>query len=154
MFYIDNSTAENLHRLTIKLSGGGKESAINIGFLYSALELIQNDDYYPTFEDKLTHLIWSINMNHAFHDGNKRLSITLGLLFLTLNGYNYCATRFMDDMENISYHLAAGRISKELLKKIIHSFLECEIDFSEDLKLELALTCGNGQIGFDEQDVI
>lgn len=60
----------------------------------------------------------------------------------------------MDDMENISYHLAAGRINKELLKKIIHSFLECEIDFTEDLKLELALTCGNGQIGFDEQEVI
>jgi hypothetical protein len=53
----------------------------NIGYLESALEFIQNDDYYPAFEDKLVHLIWSINRNHAFSDGNKRLSITIGVHF-------------------------------------------------------------------------
>ena len=135
VYYITEQQAEQTHQKTIEYSGGGSYSIINIGYLYSALELIQNDDYYPTFEEKLVHLIWSINRNHAFSDGNKRLSITLGVQFLSLNGYLFCIARFLREMENISFHLAAGRIDKELLTAIIHSFLEGENDFCEDLKL-------------------
>lgn len=143
ILYITQEQAEHIHRKTVDLSGGGSYEAINIGYLYSALELIENDDYYPTFEDKLIHLVWSINRNHAFSDGNKRLSITLGVQFLSLNGYLYCIERFLREMENISYHLAAGRIEKELLAEIIHSFLENEEDFCEELKLELLLAIDN-----------
>ena len=42
----------------------------------------------------------------------------------------------MYEMENISYHLAEGRIEKELLQKLIHSFLAGEDDFNEELKFE------------------
>ena len=129
--YISNEQAIETHRKTIEYSGGGSYEVLNIGYLYSVLEHIQNDDYYPTFEDKLVHLIWSINRNHSFSDGNKRLSITLGAQFLLLNGYMFCVRRFMEEMENISYHLAAGRIEKELLQALIHSFLEGEDDFNE-----------------------
>ena len=137
IIYITNDQAEQTHRKTIEYSGGGNVSALNIGYLYSALEHIQNDEYYPTFEDKLIHLIWSVNRNHAFSDGNKRLSITLALQFLLMNGYLYCINRFLQEMENISYHLAAGRIDIELLSEIVHSFLENEEDFCEELKLKI-----------------
>jgi len=150
MIYITNEQALETHRETVRLSGGGSYDILNIGYLYSVLEHIQNDDYYPTFEDKLTHLIWSINKNHSFSDGNKRLSITLAAQFLLFNGYLYCLERFLHEMENISYHLAAGRIEKELLQRFVHSFLENEIDFDEELKLEYLLVCADGQIGFDE----
>jgi death-on-curing protein len=136
VFYITESQVIEVHKKTIEYSGGGDLGVVNIGYLYSALEHIQNDDYYPTFEDKLVHIIWSINRNHSFSDGNKRLSITLGAQFLLLNGYMFCVKRFMYEMENISYHLAAGRIEKELLQKLIHSFLVGEDDFNEELKLE------------------
>jgi death-on-curing protein len=154
VIYISIEQAEQTHRKTIEYSGGGSYSEINIGYLYSALELIQNDDYYPTFEEKLVHLVWSINRNHAFSDGNKRLSITLGVQFLSLNGYLYCIERFLREMENISYHLAAGRIDKELLTEIVHSFLENEEDFCEELKLQLLFAIDNQQIGFDENELI
>ena len=139
MIYVSEEQAVKIHQETVRLSGGGSYEIINIGYLQSVLEHIQNDDYYPTFEDKLTHLIWSVNRNHSFIDGNKRLSITLGAQFLLFNGYMYCVARFMLEMENISYHLAAGRIEKELLQKLIHSFLAGEDDFSEELKLEYLL---------------
>ncbi len=148
--YISNEQAIETHRKTIEYSGGGSYEVLNIGYLYSVLEHIQNDDYYPTFEDKLVHLIWSINRNHSFSDGNKRLSITLGAQFLLLNGYMFCVKRFMEEMENISYHLAAGRIEKALLHKLIHSFLEGEDDFDEEVKLEYLLASSDGNIGFDE----
>jgi len=150
--YIPYDLAIEIHHKTVEKSGGGSYSSINIGYLESALELIKNDFYYPTFEDKLTHLIWSVNRNHSFSDGNKRLSITLGLQFLSLNGYLYCIKRFLFEMENISYHLAAGRINKDLLQKIIHSFMENEDDFSEEIKFEILTSISNGEIGFNEEE--
>ena len=150
MIYVSEEQAVKIHQETVRLSGGGSYEIINIGYLQSVLEHIKNDDYYPTFEDKLTHLIWSVNRNHSFIDGNKRLSITLGAQFLLFNGYMYCVARFMLEMENISYHLAAGRIEKELLQKMIHSFLEGESDFSEEVKLEYVLATADELIGFDE----
>jgi len=152
IIYIPFEQAQEVHHKTIEKSGGGSYGAINIGYLEMVLEHIQNDMYYPEFEDKLTNLIWSINKNHAFSDGNKRLSITLGLQFLSLNGYLYCIQRFLFEMENISYHLAAGRIEKELLQKLIHSFLDGEDDFDEDLKLEMLLAIDGGNIGFEEDE--
>lgn len=141
--YISEEDARHIHDSTITLSGGGEYGEINIGYLLSALEHIQNDDYYPSFEAKLVHLIWSVNKNHAFSDGNKRLSITLGLQFLNLNGYLYCVPRFLNEMENISYHLAKGHdiISKELLTELIHSILGGENDFNEDLKFRYMMAC-------------
>ncbi|MDP3432515.1 MAG: type II toxin-antitoxin system death-on-curing family toxin [Bacteroidota bacterium] len=150
ILYISREQAEITHLKTVELSGGGSTDVINIGYLDSALEHIQNDDYYPTFEEKLTHLVWSINKNHCFSDGNKRLSITLGVQFLTINGYLFCLARFLRDMENISYHLAAGRIDKDLLERIIKSFLDGESDFDEDLKFEIFTLISDEQIGFDE----
>ena len=150
IIYISNEQAIETHKKTIEYSGGGDYGIINIGYLESALEHIQNDDYYPTFEHKLVHLIWSINRNHSFSDGNKRLSITLGAQFLLLNGYMFCVKRFMEEMENISYHLAAGRIEKELLNKLVHSFLDGEDDFNEELKFEYLLASADGIIGLNE----
>ena len=150
IIYISKEQAERTHHKTIEYSGGGSVAKLNIGYLESALEHIRNDDYYPTFEEKLVHLIWSINRNHAFSDGNKRLSITLGVQFLSLNGYLYCIERFLCEMENISYHLAAGRIDKKLLTEIVHSFLENENDFCEELKLKLLLAIDNQEIELSE----
>lgn len=150
ILYISREQAEITHLKTVELSGGGSTDVINIGYLDSVLEHIQNDDYYPAFGEKLTHLVWSINKNHCFSDGNKRLSITLGVQFLTINGYLFCLARFLRDMENISYHLAAGRIDKDLLEKIIKSFLDGESDFDEDLKFEIFTLISDEPIGFDE----
>ncbi|MFR9585623.1 MAG: type II toxin-antitoxin system death-on-curing family toxin [Rikenellaceae bacterium] len=150
IYYITNSQALDTHAKTIEHSGGGTCDVINIGYLYSVLDHIQNDDYYPEFEDKLTHLIYSVNKNHSFADGNKRISITLGAQFLLLNGYMFCIERYMRVMENISYHLAAGRIKKELLLKLIKSILGAEDDFNEDVKFEYLMASAEGDIGFDE----
>jgi len=142
MNYIDLTRAKIIHRETIKISGGGEDGIINIGTLESILEHIQNDDYYPTIEEKLNHLVFAVNKSHCFVDGNKRLSITLGTDFLLVNGYFKIIRRFITEMENISYHLAAGKISKELLQKIINSLLN-DIDFSESLKLEIFMSINN-----------
>jgi death-on-curing protein len=72
--YFDESFAKDIHDEIIRISGG-KEGVHNLGLVSSVLELIQHDLYYPSFEEKLTHLVYSINKNHAFVDGNKRSSM-------------------------------------------------------------------------------
>ena len=87
-------------------------------------------------EDKITHLVFSINKNHAFNDGNKRSSLALGAYFLELNGFDYVVKRFVKEMENIAVWVADNLIDKDLLYEIICSVLY-EDDYSEALKLAI-----------------
>jgi len=82
-FYFTISYAIKTHDKIIEISGGST-GIKDLGNLESPLSHIQNDDYYPDLEDKITHLVFSINKNHAFTDGNKRTSIALGGFFLEL----------------------------------------------------------------------
>lgn len=133
--YFDIKHAKQTHDFIIKNSGG-KSGIIEIGRIESVLEHIQNDLYYPEFEDKLTHLVFSVNKLHAFSDGNKRTSIALGAYFLEVNGIEYCIDKFIIEMENIAVYVADNKIDKELLLKIISSILT-EDDFNEELKLKI-----------------
>jgi death on curing protein len=135
--YFDIHYAVEIHDWIINKSGG-LTGVNNLGLLESPLEHIQNDDYYPEFEDKLTHLIFSVNKSHAFIDGNKRSSIALGCYFLELNGYGYIVEKFVLAMENIAVSVAEGLISKDLLGEIIKSLIY-EEDYSESLKLQILL---------------
>lgn len=136
VIYLTIEQAIETHRKTVEVSGGGILEHLDLGKLESVLEHIQNDDYYPSFEDKLTHLFYSANKFHCFADGNKRIAITLCTQMLLFNGYLFWAEKFLREMENISYHVAAGNIDKDLLCEIITAFLAEEMD-NEELKLKI-----------------
>ncbi len=136
LVYISLDQAVEIHGKTVEISGGGATGALNLGQLESVLEHIQNDLYYPTFEEKLTHLFFGASKFHCFEDGNKRIALSLGAQFLLLNGYVFAATRFMREMENVSYHVAAGLIGKELLHIIIDEVIN-EDELSEATKLAI-----------------
>ena len=135
--YITIEQAVNIHAKTIQYSGGGTLGQLDLGRLESVLQHIQNDDYYPSFVDKLTHLFFCTCEFHCFADGNKRLAITLSAYFLLLNGYMAVAKNFFDITENISYHVAAGRIDKKLLHRIMESIMDGTYSSNEELKLEI-----------------
>jgi death-on-curing protein len=134
-FYFDANHAEQVHDWIIENSGG-LPGTKNRHHLESPLAHIQNDDYYPEMADKLAFLVFAINKNHAFNDGNKRSSIALGAYFLKLNGYDYVVRRFVLEMENIAVYVAASAIDRALLRRIVESLLY-EEDYSEALKLDL-----------------
>lgn len=133
--YFDIEHAIETHDFIINESGGS-HGIKDIGILEGVLEHIQNDLYYPEFELKVTHLVFSTNKFHAFSDGNKRSSIALGAYFLEINGLDYCVDRFIIEMENISVHVADNRIDKDLLHEIIYSIIN-EDDFSEELRIKI-----------------
>jgi len=136
IIYLTLEQAVEVHRKTVEISGGGALGHLDLGKLDSVLQHMQNDDYYPTFEDKLTHLFFSACKFHCFQDGNKRIAITLCAQMLLLNGYLYCSGHFIREMENISYHVAAGNIDKDLLYEIISAVISGDLN-DEGLKLKI-----------------
>jgi death-on-curing protein len=141
--YITIEQAIDTHALTVEKSGGGTLGVLEIDKLASVLEHIQNDDYYPTFEEKLTHLFFCACKFHCFQDGNKRIAISLCAQMLLFNGYLYCSNHFIREAENISYHVAAGNISKELLGRWVEAILHGDED-DESLKLEIFQAISTG----------
>lgn len=135
--YVTLEEAVEIHQKTVEKSGGGALGHFDLGRLDSVLQNIRNDDYYPNFADKLTHLFFCTCEFHCFEDGNKRLAITLSAQFLLANGYMAIAGSFFKHMENISYHVAAGKINKELLRRIMDSMLDSTYDTDEELKLDI-----------------
>ncbi len=142
--YVTVEQAIEIHGKTVEVSGGGSLGQLDIGKLDAVLQHIQNDDYYPTFDAKLTHLFFCACKFHCFEDGNKRIAITLCAQMLLLNGYLRSINAFIRESENISYHVAAGNISKELLGEWMDAVLSCNED-SEALKLKIfhAISGGN-----------
>ncbi len=138
--------AIDVHRKTVEVSGGGVMGHLDMGRLESVLDHIQNDDYYPTFEEKLTHLFHSACKFHCFQDGNKRIAISLGAQFLLFNGYLFVAGKFLREMENITYHVAADRIDKQLLEEIITAIINSDED-NEELKLKILHAINNQEDG-------
>ena len=55
---------------------------------------------------------------------------------LLFNGYLYCVSSFLREMENISYHVAAGNIDKALLHEVITAHLN-EASDNEELKMKI-----------------
>lgn len=102
--YFTTEYAIKTHDKIIEISGGA--GGINdLGNLESPLEHIKNDDYYPELEDKITHLVFSINKNHAFTDGNKRSSIALGAFFLELNGLDSMVSNLLSKWKILQFML-------------------------------------------------
>ncbi len=135
VYYFDTVHAIIVHDDIISKSGG-LQGIRDLGQLESILMHIQNDLYYPNFEDKLTHLFYAINKGHAFSDGNKRSSIALSSYFMEINGYDFVVRKFISETENIAVDVADNRVDKELLSEIIYSLLY-EYDYSDELKLKI-----------------
>ncbi len=148
--YITWEELLHVYEKTVDESGGGFAGIRDRERLESVLEFIQNDMYYPTFESKLTFLVSRICTGHLFDDGNKRMSLTLGVFFLLKNERYWAATTFMKSMEAIIMHVAAGHIDEELLARIIPPVITGK-DFDEELKLDIVHAMAVGEL-FSESE--
>jgi len=133
--YFKADDAIRFHDKIIEISGG-RAGIKDFGNIDSPLAHIQNNDYYPEFEDKITHLVFSFIKFHAFNDGNKRTSIALGAFFMEINGLGGLVDKFIIEMENIAVTVADNIIDKDLLHEIVTSIIN-EPEYNETLKLKI-----------------
>jgi death-on-curing protein len=118
----------------IVAKSGGLQGTKDEGLIDSILSHMQNDDYYPDFASKLTHLVFSIIKNHAFNDGNKRTSIMLGATFMRINDFGKeIVDNFVVQMEDVVVAVAENKIDKHLLNEILVS-LTTKYEYSDELQ--------------------
>ena len=55
------------------------------------------------------------------------------------------AKKFFTETENISYQVAAGKIDKDLLHKIMTAIMDDTFDYDEELKLEIYNAINQGE---------
>jgi death-on-curing protein len=90
MRYLTLSEVLELHQRVVRQSGGA-DGVCDLGGLESAVAQPQmffaGTKLYPSVEEAATALGYSLVMNHAFVDGNKRIGHAAMETFLVLNGY-------------------------------------------------------------------
>lgn len=149
--YISYEESLVVYRKMIDASDGGFTGIRDKGGILSTLDFIQNDDYYPTFSEKLSFLVFEFCSGHYFNDGNKRIALTLRAYFLHKNGYPWEACIFMRQLEAIVYHVAASHIDQDLLLRIMTAFMSGK-DYDEELKIDIANAMSNGELGINGED--
>lgn len=132
--YIDYDQTLKIYYKTVEKSGGGMAGVRDEGGILLMLENVQNDWYYPEIADKAAYMMFSLCRGHYFVDCNKRISVTLTMYFLMLNGYMFAAQTFMKDTEEIVLDLAAGCMDKELLTEIMRCLVNGD-EYSESIKV-------------------
>ena len=76
-------------------------------------------DLYPTLIDKAAHLTYSLIKNHPFLDGNKRIGVTVMIIFLKANGIEITCTN--EELAVLGWGLADSSINKTDLVEWITS---------------------------------
>ncbi|MEW8978285.1 MAG: type II toxin-antitoxin system death-on-curing family toxin [Symbiobacterium sp.] len=91
---------------------GGPPGVREIGGVKSALARpfaeYGGQALYPTLEEKAAALAEGISRNHPFVDGNKRVAIAAGCLFLMLNGREITASE--QELEHTAWSLAVREL--------------------------------------------
>ena len=116
MRYLTLIEVLELHEAVIASSGGAR-GIRDVGALESAVSqprlTFDQSDLYTDIISKAAALCFSLVMNHAFVDGNKRVGHAAMEVFLILNGLEIDAS--VDEQERIILDLASGRLTREEL---------------------------------------
>jgi death-on-curing protein len=97
IFYLDRELMEKMcHRLAREVFDTSEDPIAEFhehelylldSALQSPRQTFDQKDLYPTLTEKATILYYSLNKNHPFKNGNKRISTASLLVFLAMNGH-------------------------------------------------------------------
>lgn len=141
----DESCRFNL--LTVERHGGNFQPPLNLlhkDALDYLVEMVQNDLYYATLEEKTVLYGFSIIQNHIFSDGNKRTGLAAMDVFLRKNGKRFnpqlspthrgdkmipnCSTSNSKEiLEHFILQIADGTLTKDDMQDFIKNNL---VDFN------------------------
>ena len=114
MRFLTVSEIIELYRRVMETSGG-TVGILSVEALESAVAqpraTFDGKELYPTIIEKATALGFSLIMNHAFVDGNKRIGHYAMETFLVINGYQLSAS--VDEQESIILQLASGTLNRD-----------------------------------------
>lgn len=120
---IDSMRSEFNSDIFGKEKDGGFDSSINL-----IRQSFNDQEIYPTIEEKAAMLLYLIVKNHAFVDGNKRIAAACFLLFLQSNSLLYHPSGRSiisnEALASITLFVAASKADEmETMKKLVISVL-------------------------------
>ena len=122
--YLRLAEIVRLHQRIVARSGGAAAFRV-LGALEAGAAqpraTFDGADLYVGLAAKGAALVYALVLNHPFVDGNKRIGHAALEAFLMLNGKQLDAT--VDDAERCFLDLAAGSLSRELLRAWIEAHL-------------------------------
>ncbi len=80
-------------------------------------------DLYPTILEKAARLCYTLNKNHPFVDGNKRISMHMLALFLRFHDIEYKPEN--KDVIRVGLSIADGSMDYEDLVKWLKEIINC-----------------------------
>ncbi|MBS4235411.1 Fic family protein [Campylobacter vulpis] len=125
MRYLSLQEVLELHDRMIQAMGGlSGANPKQIALLDSALTQIQNDDYYPSFIDKLTHLMFACVKFHPFARMQQTHRTLYSKAFIKLNRPDSLPADFYQRLEDVIVSVASDEISKDELAQILSAMLK------------------------------
>ncbi len=125
MRYLTVSEVIELYRQVME-SSGGIVGILSIEALESAVAqpraTFGGKDLYSSLVEKASALGFSLVMNHAFVDGNKRVGHYAMETFLVINGYELDAS--VEEQELVILQLASGQLSREMFTDWIKTHIK------------------------------
>lgn len=133
MIKLDVENVVLLHDIVLKQTGGLK-GVRDINMLDCSLsnvyQTFDDQELYPTIEEKGARMCYALITNHPFVDGNKRIGILVMLSFFELNGVNLKYSD--DDLIKIGVHVADGTMDYQtLLKWVVSSEISAGVETQE-----------------------
>lgn len=118
ILFLSVEDALAIHENTIEHEGG-MPGLRDPGLLESAVLIPQQQFDGEFLHDGLAAMaaayLFHIAMNHAFHDGNKRVAVLAALIFLKVNGVESLPDP--DELEQATLDVAASRCGKAELTR-------------------------------------
>lgn len=118
---IDNMKFRN----SSSLFGNEKDDSFkgSIGAIYQSFD---EEDLYPTLEEKAANLLYFVTKNHSFSDGNKRIAATMFLYFLDKNGVLFQnGEKLIDDHTLVALTIMIAESSPEEKEMMISVIMNC-----------------------------
>ncbi len=111
-----------IHREMIERYGGDP-GVRDVGLIESAVMMPQQTFggrlLHPTVGAMAAAYLFHLCGNHGFSDGNKRTALAAALVFLDANGYRLELSG--EDLERVTWDVAAGKLDKDRLTRKIAS---------------------------------
>jgi len=121
---LSTETVIDIHTELINKIGGGhgiRDKSLLDMTVNSTFQTFDGNDLYPTIIDKAAHLVYSLIKNHPFLDGNKRIGVTVMLIFLKSNNVKFKCTN--DELANFGLGLADSSHDEKYAQDWINSHI-------------------------------
>ena len=122
IFRLSTETVIAIHEELINKIGGGHgvrdEKLLDMS-VNSPYHTFDGNDLYPTLVEKAAHLAFSLIKNHPFIDGNKRIGVTVMIIFLRSNGVKFECTN--EELADFGLGLADGSYDEQYAQEWIRN---------------------------------